>query len=140
MYVKSSDDSDSQLGTTPVVSGARRDSNIGLYSPTRPKRPPPLERIKADIIQIDLTKEVSHCGTVEVGLECAGETSAVDRKGPFHLYIKLHLIEVRKILSLPNHDHPCRLEFTTVPMYRALTTGLVSLSAPCRGRHCRTSA
>ena len=30
---------------------------------------------KADIrAQIDLMKEVSHCGTVKVGQECAGET------------------------------------------------------------------
>ena len=39
---------------------------------------------EADIkAQIDLMKEVSHCGTVKVGLDCAGETSAVDRQGPF---------------------------------------------------------
>ena len=32
---------------------------------------------KADIrAQVDLMKEVSFCGTVQVGLECAGETSA----------------------------------------------------------------
>ena len=35
---------------------------------------------KADIrAQID----VSHCVTVKVGLECAGETSTVDCQGPF---------------------------------------------------------
>ena len=40
--------------------------------------------MKADIrAQIDLIKEVSLCGIVEVGLECAGETSVVDHQGPF---------------------------------------------------------
>ena len=33
--------------------------------------------------QIDQTKEVSHCVTIKVCLECAGETSVVDRQGPF---------------------------------------------------------
>ena len=39
---------------------------------------------KANIrAQIDITKEVSHCGTVEVSLDCTGETSTVNRQGPF---------------------------------------------------------
>ena len=39
---------------------------------------------KVDIrVQIALVKAVSHCGTVEVGLKCAGETSAIDHRGPF---------------------------------------------------------
>ena len=37
---------------------------------------------KADIrAQIDLSKEVSHSGTIEVGLECVGEMTTVDRSG-----------------------------------------------------------
>ena len=41
---------------------------------------------KADIrAQIDLMKEVSYCGTVEVKLECAGEMNADDCQGPFFL-------------------------------------------------------
>ena len=39
---------------------------------------------KANIrAQIDLMKEVSHCGTVEVKLECAGEMNVDDRQGLF---------------------------------------------------------
>ena len=39
---------------------------------------------KADIrAQIDLMKELSHCGTVEASLECTKETSLVDHQGPF---------------------------------------------------------
>ena len=69
---------------TPVISGP------GML--THPKRPPhrkgvpndlPTEK-EADIrAQIDLMKEVSHCGTIEVSLDCAGETSAVDHQGLF---------------------------------------------------------
>ena len=47
-------------------------------------------RKKADIrAQIDLMKEVSHCGTVKAGLECAEEMSVVDCQGPF-LYLLSH--------------------------------------------------
>ena len=39
---------------------------------------------KANIrAQIDLMKEVSHCGTIEVKLECAGEMNVDDRQGLF---------------------------------------------------------
>ena len=37
-------------------------------------------------VHIDLTKEVSHCGTVDVGQERVGETSAVNRQGPFFFF------------------------------------------------------
>ena len=39
--------------------------------------------------QIDLMKEVSHCGTVKAGLECAEETSVVNRQGPFYSFLIL---------------------------------------------------
>ena len=35
---------------------------------------------------IDLTKEVSHSGNIEIGLECVGETTVVDRQGPFYVH------------------------------------------------------
>ena len=59
-----------------------------MYGLTRPKRSPhrkgvpndlPTEK-EADIR--DPMKEVSHCRTIEVGLECR-ETSTVDCQGPF---------------------------------------------------------
>ena len=78
-----SHNSDSQLGTTPIVSGAR----MLTYGAARPGRLVPNDLPtgkKTDIrAQVDLMKEVSHIGTVKVGLECAGETSLVDRQGLF---------------------------------------------------------
>ena len=46
----------------------------------------PMRKKANAMSQIDLMKEVSHCGTVEVSLECAGETSAVDCQGPFSYF------------------------------------------------------
>ena len=57
-----------------------------MYGPTHPKRPPHRKDVRA---QINLMKEVSHCGTVKVGLECVGETSTVDRQGPFCSFLIL---------------------------------------------------
>ena len=58
---------------------------------------------------IDQMKEVSHCRSIEVGLECKGETSTVDCQGPYSCLVThssrhavvTHLTEMRKVLSLP---------------------------------------
>ena len=65
---------------------------------------------KAEIrSQIDLPNEESHCATIKVRLECAGEMSTVDCLGPFcSLRLAMHssqhtaaadLIEARKVLA-----------------------------------------
>ena len=69
-----------------------------MYGLTRPKRPPCRKGVPNDLptkkeadirAQIDPMKEVSHCRTIEVGLECAGETSVVDCQGPFCSFLIL---------------------------------------------------
>ena len=58
-----------------------------MYGPTHPKRPPHgKDRYKGTDRP---NEEVSHYGTVKVGLECAGEMSAVDHQGPFCSFLIL---------------------------------------------------
>ena len=77
-----SHDSDSLLGISPVVSGAR----MQMYGLTHPKRPPHGKECR-----YMGTDRPNKDHTVKVGLECAGETSAVDHQGPFCLYLFSHV-------------------------------------------------
>ena len=75
-----SHDSDSQLGTTPVVSGGR----MLMYWAGSSQTASPL---KAEIRRwIDLTNEAQHGGIREVSLESAEEKNSVDRLDPVYSY------------------------------------------------------
>ena len=75
-------------------------------------------------VQIDLRNEGSILGPF-----CSCLVTHSSRRT-----VATHLIEVRKVLSLPK-PHLSRLELATVPIYRANDQS-APLSAPCWGCHC----
>ena len=86
IFIIGSHDSDTQLGTTPVVSGSRM-LMIG-HGPARPKRPPHGKQGRNEAVDRPITNEAQHGGTREVSLERAEEKKSVDRPDPVCSYIR----------------------------------------------------
>ena len=74
---------------------------------------------KVDIrAQIDLTKEVPHSATIEIGLECAGEMTVVDSQGPFYVHF---IIIMFFFLRLVTHSSQYTAATDLIEIRNALT-------------------
>ena len=144
MLVIWSHESDSQLGITPVVSGAR----MLTYGSARPKRPPHVKEVQYKGTDRPNEGSITLCDHQSLpgvrGRDVRGRPS-----GPvLFILFSSRLVAHSSRYNYSSYTLDSRskrfittetssgLELATVLMYRA-NDWSVSLSAPCRGRHYR---